>query len=605
MVRGRLCTNRTVILRLFVAIVSVGHTCQTIGSEIYFRFPVTSSGFRGTQVYTIMKNLDPQTYFETTCDEDLVLASLGGDRDAFGQIVERYQRLMCSLAYSAVGNLSESEDIAQEAFLTAWQKLSTLKDPAKLRPWLCGILRFKASRSRRSDAREPVFRADDLDAIEEVSNDDQSASDAAIDEEEQSILWHALERLPENYREPLVLYYREYQSLEHVAVQLDLTEDTVKQRLSRGRKMLKEQAMAFVEGALVRSTPGKVFTLGVLASLPAFSPPAQAAGIGAIAAAAGKGAGSIAKITMFAAVLASVSGLISSIMGLRMNLMQARTKRERRKVVMTTIALVGSFWGFIALLFGMRSLGMARPEALPTIMVFNHVLIVVFSVSWSWYFLHLIRTQAELRAEERKLHPEQFEDARFQKDAKGSEYISPVSFLGVPLMHIRFGMQETGQKPVFGWIAAGDRAIGLLFAFGGLSVGFFSVGALSVGVFSLGGIGLGVLTVGGISLGWWALGAVGVGVHALGSLSATAWETAQGGSFVWSNYVALGPEALTVAPHANDTLAWLTLYSPQGEREWLIYCILIVIFTLVPMSIYAKAVKKRFKNDPVSTPSKD
>ena len=77
---------------------------------------------------------------------------------------------------------------------------------------------------------------------------------------------------PDNYREPLVLYYREYQSIEHVAVQLELTEDTVKQRLSRGRKMLKEQALAFVEGALVKSTPGKVFTMGVLASLPAFSP---------------------------------------------------------------------------------------------------------------------------------------------------------------------------------------------------------------------------------------------------------------------------------------------------------------------------------------------
>lgn len=550
-----------------------------------------------------MKSVDPQTYFETTSDEDLVLASLGGDRDAFAQIVQRYQRLVCSLAYSAVGNLSESEDIAQETFLAAWQKLGTLKDPAKLRPWLCGVVRFKSSRSRRSGASEPVYRADELDVIEEVSSGGVSVPEAAIDEEEQSILWHALERLPENYREPLVLFYREYQSIEHVAVELDLTEDTVKQRLSRGRKMLKEQAMAFVEGALVRSTPGKVFTMSVLAALPIFSPPAKAAGIGAMAAAAGKGAGGIAKITVFAAVLASVSGLISSIMGLRMNLMQARTNRERRNVIKTTVILVGSFWAFIALLFGMRSLGMARPEALHAIMVFNHVLIVVFSVSWSWYLLHLIRAQAELRTEERKLQPEQFEDPRFHKNSKSSEYISPVSFLGVPLMHIRFGMQETGQKPVFGWIAAGDRAIGLLFAFGGLSVGFCSVGAISVGVFSLGGIGLGVLTVGAVSLGWWALGAVGVGVHALGSLSATGWETAQGGSFVLSNYVAHGPEALTVAPHANDTLAWLTLYSPQGEREWLFYCILIVVFTLVPMSIYAKAVRKRFRNEPTSKPT--
>ena len=225
-----------------------------------------------------MKNVDVLTELETTPDEDLVLASLGGDREAFGQIVERYQRLLCSLAYSSVGNLSESEDIAQEAFLTAWQKMGDLKDPAKLRPWLCGIVRFKASRSRRKDAREPVRGADELDALNEVSDGEQSTQDAAVREEEQAILWHSLEQLPVKYREPLVLYYREHQSIEHVAVELDLTEDNVKQRLSRGRKMLKEQAMSFVEGALSRSTPGKLFTMAVLASLPALSPPADQAG---------------------------------------------------------------------------------------------------------------------------------------------------------------------------------------------------------------------------------------------------------------------------------------------------------------------------------------
>ena len=66
-----------------------------------------------------------------------------------------------------------------------------------------------------------------------------------------------------------MLFYREHQSIETVAANLDLTEDTVKQRLSRGRKMLQEQVLAFVEGALSRTNPGKTFTLGVLAALPA------------------------------------------------------------------------------------------------------------------------------------------------------------------------------------------------------------------------------------------------------------------------------------------------------------------------------------------------
>src|ERR1044071_4664940 len=74
-------------------------------------------------------------------DTELVAESLSGNRDAFGQIVARYQSLICSLAYSATGNLSQSEDLAQETFLTAWKQLSGLREPGKLRSWLCGIAR--------------------------------------------------------------------------------------------------------------------------------------------------------------------------------------------------------------------------------------------------------------------------------------------------------------------------------------------------------------------------------------------------------------------------------------------------------------------------------
>jgi DNA-directed RNA polymerase specialized sigma24 family protein len=76
--------------------------------------------------------------FEELSDAELVIASLGGDREAFGKIVTRYQRLICSLAYSSLGSLSESEDVAQEAFIEAWKKLGNLREPEKLKSWLCG-----------------------------------------------------------------------------------------------------------------------------------------------------------------------------------------------------------------------------------------------------------------------------------------------------------------------------------------------------------------------------------------------------------------------------------------------------------------------------------
>ena len=177
-------------------------------------------------------------------DSDLVTRSLAGDRDAFGEIVIRHQSLLCSLAYSATGSLSQSEDLAQEAFVAAWKQLPGSREPEKLRSWLCRILRNLICDALREQGREPSHRAAPLEAISESRSPEPLPLEHAISKEEQQILWRSLERIPELYREPLVLFYREHQSIESVAVNLDLTPDAVKQRLSRGRKMLQEEVLA-------------------------------------------------------------------------------------------------------------------------------------------------------------------------------------------------------------------------------------------------------------------------------------------------------------------------------------------------------------------------
>ena len=202
-------------------------------------------------------------------DAELVNGTLAGNRDAFSQIVSRYQSLICSLAYSATGSLGQSEDLAQETFITAWKRLSHLRERDKLRAWLCGIARNRINNFLRREGREPVREAESLENVSETHSSEPMPTEQTITNEEQAILWRSLERIPEIYREPFVLFYREHQSIEAVAQSLDLTEDNVKQRLSRGRKLLHEQVLAFVEGALERTNPGKTFTIGVLAALPA------------------------------------------------------------------------------------------------------------------------------------------------------------------------------------------------------------------------------------------------------------------------------------------------------------------------------------------------
>src|SRR5262245_26113559 len=211
-------------------------------------------------------------------DEQLWRLSCEGDREAFTRIVERYQALICSLAYSACGALGTSEDMAQETFITAWHRLKELREPSKLRQWLCGIVRNIAANALRRELRrggEP----ESLDAATiELSVEDDPAA-RTIAREEEILLWRTLAEMPESYREPLVLFYREERSVAEVAMKLDLTEDTVKQRLSRGRAMLREEMAALVESALVRSKPSAAFTVGVLMALPLVSATSASAAI--------------------------------------------------------------------------------------------------------------------------------------------------------------------------------------------------------------------------------------------------------------------------------------------------------------------------------------
>src|SRR5688572_33424621 len=100
-------------------------------------------------------------------DGNLVRKSLSGNRDAFGRIVSRYQSLVCSLAYSATGSLTHSEDLAQETFVTAWKRLRDLREPARLRSWLCGIARNLINNWLRRQGREPSHAAEVLESAVE------------------------------------------------------------------------------------------------------------------------------------------------------------------------------------------------------------------------------------------------------------------------------------------------------------------------------------------------------------------------------------------------------------------------------------------------------
>lgn len=456
-------------------------------------------------------------------DAELVNESIAGNRDAFGLIVSRYQSLVCSLAYSATGSLTQSEDLAQETFVTAWKQLGHLREREKLRSWLCGIARNLINNTLRRQGREPSHAAESLEEVHEAPSPEPLPAEQTISREEEAILWRSLERIPEMYREPLVLFYREHQSIERVAQNLELTEDAVKQRLSRGRKLLQEQVLAFVEGALGRTNPGRAFTLGVLAALPVLTISAKAATLGAAAAKGGATAKAAGAMGVFGAILGPLLIVSGNYANYRIGLEEARTEEERRYVksffrrIMLIVCSV--FAVFAAALLKVHPAGFRHTSLFVTLFV---GFVVIYLVTTLACALASVKGQRRyfskvLAAE----HAGKFPPSAF-------EFRSRATLLGLPLVHVRIGDRfDLLQKPVKAWIAFGNYAIGGLFAFGGIAVAPLCIGFCGIGLLPFAGVAIGLCSLGGLALGYWAVGGLAIGWQSLGCF-AVAWNAATG-----------------------------------------------------------------------------
>lgn len=229
-----------------------------------------------------------------------------------------------------------------------------------------------------------------MDSLEAWVSPEPLPPDQAISEEEKAILWRALQRLPEIYREPLVLFYREQQSIEAVAEDLELSEDAVKQRLSRGRKLLQEQFLGFVAGALKQTVPGKNVTLAVVAALPLMAATAQGAAAGSGLAQSGSVVAktasgllqtSLKSLASFACWLAPVLPL-SGYIGYKMGVDRQHSDQARRAVatfwqIMGGGMLILVLLPPLLLLVWIRAFHVANDTYIPVARVWFEILVPV------------------------------------------------------------------------------------------------------------------------------------------------------------------------------------------------------------------------------------
>lgn len=175
-------------------------------------------------------------------DVALVRYTLAGDETAFATLVERYQKQVHALAWRTIGDFHIAQDITQETFLKAHQKLATLEDPQRFSGWLKAI----ATRHCLAWFREKRLNTQLSENISTIRRNDpysgylvgEQAKEAS--QELREIIKKWLVKLPESERTVIILHYFDGMSCEEIAAFSGVTTNTIKSQLNRARNRLKK-----------------------------------------------------------------------------------------------------------------------------------------------------------------------------------------------------------------------------------------------------------------------------------------------------------------------------------------------------------------------------
>ena len=220
-------------------------------------------------------------------------AARRGSHEAYGRIVRACQNTVTAIALAITGDVQASEDIAQEAFLSAWQQLDRLRNSASFLPWLRQITRNLARDWLRAQAQRPLSGEAAEIAIGMAADPSPEPADRLLRGEAEAAAEEIISALPDDSREVLLLFYREGQSSRQVAALLGLSDEAVRKRLSRARASVRGELLQRY-GEFARNTaPSAAFGLVVAGALMTAAPTTAAAAAMAGSGVLGTGAGKL------------------------------------------------------------------------------------------------------------------------------------------------------------------------------------------------------------------------------------------------------------------------------------------------------------------------
>ena len=176
-------------------------------------------------------------------EQQWIDAARRGDQEAFGHLVQLYEKRVFALTTRLCGNPDDAQEAAQEAFLAAWQGLAFFRGDSSFSTWLYRLTHNACMDLLRKEQRHSSAAGPSLDDEEvnlEIASPTESPQEAAERNELRRAIGLGLQSLPESYREALILRELHQLSYEEIAQSTDTDLGTVKSRINRGRKLLRK-----------------------------------------------------------------------------------------------------------------------------------------------------------------------------------------------------------------------------------------------------------------------------------------------------------------------------------------------------------------------------
>lgn len=178
-------------------------------------------------------------------DQYLIKTTLAGETFAFGELVDRYQNFVFSIAVRMLKNREEAEEVAQDSFIKAFDSLAGFRAEAKFSSWLYRIVYNKSLDRLKKNKREGSFVL-----IEDITSNDligiETGLDFMLEEERKEVISKCIAELPGKDAALVELYYFEELAIKEIAEITGLTEDNIKIKLYRSRKKLFTLLKAYI-----------------------------------------------------------------------------------------------------------------------------------------------------------------------------------------------------------------------------------------------------------------------------------------------------------------------------------------------------------------------